>query len=406
MKISLIENGIDSLEKGYAHLKRYEEAKESCAEDSKRFLILKDATLSIQHGAEILFKYVLRINNEILLYSDIGRLKEAYKKKHAGDISELFEAEGVHAISYRESIERIRDICNIPIDEKLKDNCLKIERWRNGITHSAVILNELEVASVLSKFMVQLDRFFSKAIGAPYVESPGKKDLDRAYSIFKALHGKHSNEVKQKAIERLIKALQENRIKGVTAPGVFRVSDFKKSVSILKSMQGDGVVYGFDMSNMHCSGKSVVEETGVDGVIQILGEDNNCIYQFSLLEMIIYIPEIEGDFSPLIFLYSEDLSPVGREPYIKEFDGTITQRGYIVEEVGEIWEKPACLEFMNDTDDSSSWISIERFLSKGCVCFMNIQHLGYGSAADLLHRQFPAQELFELFESFIAKKTE
>jgi hypothetical protein len=404
MNISLIDNGLDSLEKGYAHLKRYEEAKEAGALDNERFYILKDATLAIQHGAEILFKYILKVENEILLYSDISKLKNAYKQKHANTINELFEAEGVHTISYRESIERIHDICNIPIEKKLKDNCIKVEKWRNSITHSGVILNEFEVSSVLSKFMVQLDFFFSRAIGTAYTSSPGKEDLDRAFNIFLALHGKHTNQIKHNAIERLIKALKDNKIKNVTAPGVFRVDDTNKAVSILQAMQGDNVVYGFDMSNMHCSGNSIIEQITPDGAIQIFGEDNNCTYQLKLDEMLVYLPKIEGNSSPLIFIYSNYFDSVGDNPYTKVFGTTKTQRGFIIEGEGEIWDKEECIQFMNDEHDKRSWRIIERFLSKGCACFMNVQQLNYNSSASHLGKNLSSQELFDAFQQAITKQ--
>jgi len=81
MKITLIENGLDSLSKAYSFLERYEKEKESHANKETRFFILKDAILSMQHGVEILFKHILKNNNEILLYSSVtDKLRDAFKK--------------------------------------------------------------------------------------------------------------------------------------------------------------------------------------------------------------------------------------------------------------------------------------------------------------------------------------
>ncbi|WCD82979.1 hypothetical protein [Pseudomonas sp. TUM22785] len=394
MKISLIENGLDSLEKGYIHLKKYEEAKESAQSDSARFYILKDATLAIQHGAEILFKYLLKTHNETLLYSDLSRLKEAYRQKHAGEIDELFEADGVHTISYRECIDRIIDMCNIPIDKKLKDNCIKVEKWRNGITHSAVILNEFEVSSVLTKFFDQLDIFFSKTIGDAYVDSPGKANLDRAFRRLRSQQSPNENEVEHKAIERLIHALKINKITEVTTPGVLRVTDTMTAVSILRSMQGDEISYGFDMSNLHCSGKSSLTTVTSEGAIVIFSEDTKCEYHINLKEMIIFIPHIGAKLSPLIFIYSKKLPTLGHAPIITEYKSTKTQRGHKLADGSFVWDKDE-YENLDEEHYSEGGVDVERFLSSVCACFMNIQKLEHGAAKRLMFGNPPSSILFD-----------
>jgi len=166
MKITLIENGLDSLSKAYSFLERYEKEKESHANKETRFFILKDAILSMQHGVEILFKHILKNNNEILLYSSVtDKLRDAFKKRRAKEINELFEVDGIHTVTFRESIDRVADILGIEITEKFKNNLFKVEKWRNSIIHSGVVLNENEVSSVLAKFFDQLDEFFCSTIG-------------------------------------------------------------------------------------------------------------------------------------------------------------------------------------------------------------------------------------------------
>ncbi|WP_374981322.1 hypothetical protein PSGK_09775 [Pseudomonas solani] len=394
MKISLIENGLDSLEKGYVHLKKYEEAKESAQSDSVRFYILKDATLAIQHGAEILFKYLLKTHNETLLYSDLSKLKEAFRQRHAGEINELFEAEGVHTITYRECIDRITDMCNIPIDKKFKDNCIRVEKWRNRITHSAVILNEFEVSSILTKFFDQLDVFFSKTIGDSYVDSPGKANLDRAFRRLRAQQSPTENEIEHKAIERLIHALRINKIDDATTPGVLRIRDTMTAVSILTAMQGDDISYGFDMSNLHCSGQSSLTTVTSEGAIVIFSEDNHCEYHINLKEMIIFIPSIGDKLSPLIFLYSRQLPTLGHAPMITEHKATKTQRGHKLADGSFVWDEDE-YEYLHDAHYDEGGLDVIRFLSSACVCFMNIQKLGHGVAKRLMFGNPPASTLFE-----------
>lgn len=151
MKISLIDNGLDSIKKGYSHLKDYESFISSESSDNPiRFSTLKDAILSLQHGIEILFKCVLLNTNEILLFSEINeKIRSAYKQRRAGEITSLFEAKGVHTVTHKEAMLRSSDICGHVIDEKFRSQLEKLEKWRNSITHSAVFLNENEVSAVM-----------------------------------------------------------------------------------------------------------------------------------------------------------------------------------------------------------------------------------------------------------------
>ncbi|HHX4174505.1 TPA: hypothetical protein ACU910_007125, partial [Burkholderia contaminans] len=179
MKISLIDNGLDSLRKAYSFLKEYEDLREAGAEEVQRFFKLKDAILSMQHGIEILLKYLLSSRNEILLFSEINqKLRAAYAKRRAGDIEHLYDNDDVHTVTFKESIDRLNDICGLEISEKLRKDLLKVEKWRNSITHAAILQNEQEVSGVLARLMPRLDDFFSPTIGDAYVQGQGRSELD------------------------------------------------------------------------------------------------------------------------------------------------------------------------------------------------------------------------------------
>lgn len=369
MKISLIENGLDSLKKGYEHLKNYEELKDGGASDKERFSKLKDAILSIQHGVEILFKYLLKEHNEVLLFTQITpRLKEAFRKRRAGEIIELFEFDDLHTVTFQESIERVEDICGVMVGEKFKKELLKVVGWRNNIIHSAVVLNEFEVSNVLSKFMKDLDIFFGKAIGEQYLNGQGRSELNRAYRLFNAIRGKHENDIKEKVVERLINALEENKIKNVTSPGVFVIREPDKALSILQKMQGDDIQYGADMRNLHCSGKAVVNKLSAQNILNIFCGDNRADYQLKFGGILIYVPTIEGNASPLIFVYSDGLKPIGNNPEIRTNGTFKTQEGLLLIDEGrevwqsesdetEIWEKDEIYEIYSDSDISGTSIN-------------------------------------------------
>jgi len=389
MKISLIDNGLDSLRKGYVHLGRYEKLLAEEAGDSERFSALKDSVLSIQHGVEILFKYSLKEKNEILLFTDISKLKEAYKSRREGTIKELYEFEGIHTVTFKESIERLKDICGIHMDEKFIRNLKKVEAWRNSITHSAVLLREIEVSRILIKFLTELDVFFGPLIGEPYLKGQGRTELDRAYRLTKAVYGELDNKIKSLTVERLIDVLQSNNLKNVTAPSTFLIKDPKRAYAILEQMQGSEIRYGCDFVNMHNSGHAQIVSLANDDIVTIHAVDIRTKYQFCLDALVVHIPEINNDRSPLIFMFAKRLPAQGENPYVREDVGCTLQHGVNINADDSYhWEKEMREQSMEDYDSDTPQLPPHkeaiRFLSGGPVCFMNIQQLEYGSAHRLL----------------------
>ncbi|MGG7604697.1 hypothetical protein [Massilia sp. BKSP1R2A-1] len=410
MKISLIENGLDSLKKGYGHLKKYEELDADPMNDTQRFSLLKDAILAIQHGVEILFKDILRNKNEILLYSEINaKLKQAFTKRREGVITELFELDGVHTVTFKESLERVRDICGIEIPSKLNKSLIKVEAWRNLLMHSAVSLPEVQVAAVLGGLMHSLDNFFSTAIGERYINGQGRVDLERAYNLYIASR-QVPNDLKETVVKRLIAALKEHGVKDVTAPGVFLVKDYDKAIGILSHIQGDDLVYGCDFSNHHCSGLAKVVGAKPGGILRIYTEDIDNYYDIGLDGIVVYVPAIAGDLSPLVFVFSKQISQIGSSPYKRDKDLITIQEGYIHEDGNEIWEADdfkATRSRVYKDDGSASdegLRKIYRFLGAGCAMFLNVQKLKYGRSVRLMHdpRLQEIQALYNLFNQYVS----
>lgn len=414
MKISLIENGLDSLKKGYGHLKKYEELDAAPMNDTQRFSLLKDAILAIQHGVEILFKDILRSKNEILLYSEINaKLKQAFRKRQEGVINELFELDGVHTVTFKESIERVRDICGIEIPLKLHKNLLKVEAWRNLLMHSAVSLPEVQVAAVLGGLMQNLDDFFSIAIGDRYTKGQGRIDLERAYKLFVASH-QAPNSLKETVVKRLIAALKEHGVKDVTSPGVFLVKDYEKAVGILSHIQGDDLVYGCDFSNLHCSGRAKIIGARSGGILRVYAEDIDNYYDIGLDGIVVYVPAIAGEMSPLIFVFSRNINQIGTSPYTRDKDIITVQEGYIFEGGREIWEidefKATRSRIYDDNSSASDagLRNIYRFLGTGCALFLNVQKLKYGRSVRLMHdpRLQKIEALYDIFNQYVSSGNE
>ena len=389
MKIPLIDNGLDSLKKGYKHLASYEQLLTAGAADPERFSALKDSTLSIQHGIEILFKYSLGQRNELLLFNDITKLKPAFRKRREGLINELYEEDGAHTISFKETLERLIDICGLSIGDRFKKKLLKVEGWRNAITHSAVLLNEKEVSQVLGGLLIDLDNFFGPVIGGEYLQGQGRVELDRAYRLTKAVHGELENKTKAQTVERLISALQVHKLKNITSPGVFLINDPKVACSILQEIQGDESAYGCDFVNGHCSGKASINDLGTDGRLTIFTEDNDTIYQFALGQMVVYIPEINNNLSPLIFLYATGTKPIGPSPYIRDGRNYQIQHGILFDDSKSVdWSNETFVQSCEDYNLEEPILTPHKellyFLTAGPACFLNVQQLDYGSAHRLL----------------------
>ncbi|WNW10900.1 hypothetical protein RRX38_06945 [Pseudomonas sp. DTU_2021_1001937_2_SI_NGA_ILE_001] len=383
MQISLIENGFDSLRKGYTHLTKHEDLEISGAPEIERFSALKDSILSIQHGMEILFKHILRERNELLLYSDISKLKGAYKSKNKNEISELYEADGVHTITFKESIDRLRDILNISMSDDARALFLKVETWRNKITHSAVIILEQDIAKTLLKVLFTLDHLLAPILGETYTRAQGRVDLERAYNLTKAAHGELENKVKAQAVEGLIAALQAAKI-NASVPDVVLITDPEKANIVLQHMEKQGGLrFSSDVVNGHCSGHTQIISISQDGHSVLYANDNECGYLFKFSGLVIYITALTNSASPLIYLFSEPIEPIGDDPLLDIGKNYKVQKGAVLDEDGEeIWsrefyEQSNAEVYSGESPELPAHKDAFRILSGGLSICLNVQKLQY-----------------------------
>lgn len=396
-EVKLIENGLDSLKKGYDFLKAFEDIKDTEKSESARFSVLKDAIQSIQHGTEILFKYVLGKQNEVLLFTSVDqKLRDAFVKRRAGEINELMTVPGLHTVTFKESIDRLTDICGLEINEKFKKDLLKIESWRNSITHAFVDINEREASSILTRLMNSLDIFFGKNIGPDYLKGHGRQELKRAYEMFVATKGRHENERKEKVILRLIEVVNDHNIK-VTAPGVFMIKDGQKAYDLMRYIQRDDLKFGCDLKNLYNSGEATFYNYSENGVMTIRTHDNKSYYSFKFAGLIGYIPKIESNISPLFYCFSDVLAPTA-SALSDEYEDCKWQIGITPSNsLQSFWDKNSVNQTLNG--ESDNFHTHYRFLSKGSLVFLNIAQLGYAKSDDLLHvKEF--NEIDTLFNGF------
>lgn len=279
--------------------------------------------------------------------------------------------------------------------------------------HSAVSLPEVQVSAVLGGLMHGLDDFFSEAIGERYTNGQGRVDLERAYKLFVASR-QVPNTLKETVVTRLIAALKEHGVKDVTAPGVFMVKDCEKAIGILSHIQGDDLVYGCDFSNHHCSGRAKLAGTMPGGILRIYAEDIDNYYDMGLDGIVVYVPAIAGDLSPLVFVFSRKIGQIGNYPYKRDKDIIAVQEGYLYEDGKEIWDSDE-FQIMRSRiyeDDNSGSVEglrkIYRFLGAGCAMFLNVQKLKYGRSVRLMHdpRLQEIQNLYSLFNEYVNNHAE
>ncbi|MGG5774047.1 hypothetical protein ACLE91_04810 [Bacillus subtilis] len=165
MEFTLLENGIDSLKKAKAHIREFEQYHEESS-----YHLLKDAIIFLNHGIEILLKYILSIQNESLIFTDINLYMEAKEKlkneskgkKNAFGINykrNVFDIElgngnkkkQLFTINLNEAIKRIKFLLDIDISEDVDAAITLINGYRNHITHHSIFLDEPSVKELVEK---------------------------------------------------------------------------------------------------------------------------------------------------------------------------------------------------------------------------------------------------------------
>ncbi|MCY8187680.1 hypothetical protein MOC46_08345 [Bacillus spizizenii] len=169
MEYSLLENGIDSLKKAKINIVEFVEFEKYYKGSSYHFL--KDAIIFLNHGIEILLKYILSKQNESLIFTDINlymeakeRLKNESKgKKNPFEFNNkrnVFDVElgngnnkkkQLYTINLNEAIKRIKFLLDIDISKDVETAIILINDYRNHITHHSIILDEPSVNELVEK---------------------------------------------------------------------------------------------------------------------------------------------------------------------------------------------------------------------------------------------------------------
>ncbi|MCY8371954.1 hypothetical protein [Bacillus haynesii] len=162
MKLSLLDNGVDSLKATYNSL-----------EDIEYLLVggehrIKDAILSLNHANEILFKLLLKQRAECLVFIEIEAYMNAKEEMNVKGKDNVFEVKpGLQTIGFSEAIRRLELLFDIEVCPYLKKSLQYLKQKRNQIMHYEIELNKGEFVALVEKLKKCYEytiRFFSAHI--------------------------------------------------------------------------------------------------------------------------------------------------------------------------------------------------------------------------------------------------
>ncbi|MFL9833890.1 hypothetical protein [Chryseobacterium terrae] len=381
MKLNYIQNGLDSLQKGYKNLIEYENLTFSeNSDNSNRFFYLKDAILFTHHGIEILIKKILHNYNELLLFSQIdSHLKNAIIEKNKNNLNSVFETKlnhKIHTVNFSESLERLKIIPNLKLSSNLENKLKDLEMYRNIIMHSEPFINEYLIINTFDDLSDELDVFFEIALPNEYKSITDYDRFKQTYEIYNDFAETEDFINVLKINKIIIQALDKARIRiGINE---IKIINDRKKIKIFLNEIFKESEFGCDLYNNFCSGQITNFKQIDQSLFSLYAKDLDTIYEFNLKTIIIYIPPLHYKSSPIIFIESDEIKYDQKElKNHNTFDRhNIFYMNYLRnKDTNELVFDRDSITEVNRGFNVSRFENIYRFFSKGIFCFLNFNKL-------------------------------
>lgn len=392
MIIDMLNNGMDSLKRGFSSYLKYEKiVKEKETPTLEDYFVLKQAVLSTHHGVEILLKCILNKKSEFLIVDEIdSNYKEAYKEKNQNGYQSVFQtskAQKIHTITYEEALSRVKYFGNDDLPEALEKKLKELNTVRNALTHAEVVIKDTDVEKIFDKLLLELDVLFLRAIGREYSTFYGYSEIKANYDNYMTFLSEHQMTIKKKALAALF-STQEKTKQYSGQNEVIYIEDSTIARKFLKSLQTE-LDFGMDLFNGWCSGKTKIKITE-DGHVSFWAGDNKRDYIIKFKSMIICVPSITTNESPIIIFEADDdkVKPEYQDYVTYDYlEGLCiqSQPQVITYDPKEIYDFNMHCEYDEDFIIPPHY-EIVRFLNRRIFGCFNIQGLSYWNFHNLLNK--------------------
>ena len=413
MIIDMLNNGMDSLKRGFSSYLKYEEiVKEKETPSLEDYFVLKQAVLSTHHGVEILLKCILNKKSEFLIVDEIdSNYKEAYKEKNQNGYQSVFQtskAQKIHTITYEEALSRVKYFGNNDLPEALEKKLKELNTVRNALTHAEVVIKDTDVEKIFDKLLLDLDVLFLRAIGSEYSTFYGYSEIKANYDNYMTFLSEHQMTIKKKALAALF-STQEKTEQYSGQNEVIYIEDSTIARKFLKSLQTE-LDFGMDLFNGWCSGKTKIKITE-DGHVSFWTGDNKGDYIIKFKSMIICVPSITTNESPIIIFEADDdkVEPEYQDYVTHDYlEGLCiqSQPQVITYDPKEIYDFNMHCEY-DEAFTIPPHYEIVRFLNRRIFGCFNIQGLSYWNFHKLLSKaeNMTGAQVAEQLKESLAKRS-
>lgn len=413
MIIDMLNNGMDSLKRGFSSYLKYEEiVKEKETPTLEDYFVLKQAVLSTHHGVEILLKCILNKKSEFLIVDEIdSNYKEAYKEKNQNGYQSVFQtskAQKIHTITYEEALSRVKYFGNNDLPEALEKKLKELNTVRNALTHAEVVIKDTDVEKIFDKLLLDLDVLFLRAIGSEYSTFYGYSEIKANYDNYMTFLSEHQMTIKKKALAALF-STQEKTEQYSGQNEVIYIEDSTIARKFLKSLQTE-LDFGMDLFNGWCSGNTKIKITE-DGHVSFWAGDNKGDYIIKFKSMIICVPSITTNESPIIIFEADDdkVEPEYQDYVTHDYlEGLCiqSQPQVITYDPKEIYDFNMHCEY-DEAFTIPPHYEIVRFLNQRIFGCFNIQGLSYWNFHKLLSKaeNMTGAQVAEQLKESLAKRS-